>query len=98
MPLRKGHRSYHNNSTTPTIINLELRQIARLAAVAGSQKRDLGDRYQALGMIQERIEVIDRRFCESYYDEIPEGLPPKTYEELVGAVQLKTKSAAGSSN
>ena len=34
MPLQKGHRGYRKSSTTPVIINLELRQIVRLAEIA----------------------------------------------------------------
>jgi hypothetical protein len=86
MPLQKGHKGFHDVSTTPAIINSELRQIANLAAVAGNEKCDIANRYQALGMIQDRLEAIDRRFCECYYNQIPEGLPQKSYEELTNKV------------
>ncbi len=68
----------------------------RLALVAQSEKSDLGDRYQALAMMLERLEGIDRRFCECYYDQIPEGLPEKSYEEITGTKtrrQAKTMAA-----
>jgi hypothetical protein len=44
-------------------------------------------------MMLNRLEDIDKRFCECYHDLIPEGLPEKSYEELTGTVPLLAKAA-----
>ena len=92
---KEGHLDHRNFSNTPTLIRTLLIRVDQLMRVTLAKDVSVDDAYQALGMATELLEEVDRLFCRFYYDQIPEGKPTKSFEELTGKLgkPVKAKSA-----
>ncbi len=95
---REGHNDHRNYSNTPTLVRTLLIRADQLMRVALRKDCPIADAYQALGMAQDSLDEADRLFCGHYYDQIPDGLLPKTFKELTGkkAQVVAIGKAAGS--
>lgn len=95
---KEGHLDHRNFSNTPTLIRTLLIRVDQLMRVTLDKDVSVEDAYQALGMATELLDDADKLFCGLYYNQIPEGQPPKSFEELTGKLgkPVKAKVAVAS--
>jgi hypothetical protein len=91
---KEGHLDHRNFSNTPTLIRTLLIRVDQLMRVTLDKDVSVEDAYQALGMASELLDDVDKLFCGLYYDQIPEGRPPKSFEELTGKLGKPVKAKA----